>query len=220
MLTYLNLRPTLNLFQGVGLMWYKLTISRPELVTTRRDHNLFQTTHTSKVRNPTQAKKPNKLSPCPDISASGVTVSQQRLRHRIYPHLSLARPAAKCVQPAPPGLPGPQSFLFCVVRCCSWYSLESSQGRGPRMFFHSSKLTSFIFYRVGEKTPGDKGLNSGSHTIFTANQTVLKSVQDFSTLKKYYDRQQKPQTNIQKKKTQTIMSKPILGSFFCLLDVL
>lgn len=91
-------------------------------------------------------------------------MSQQRLRHRIYPHLSLARPAAKFVQPAPPGLPGPQSFLFCVVRCCSWYSLESSQGRGPRMFFHSSKLNSFIFYRVGEKNTRNKGLNSGSHT--------------------------------------------------------
>lgn len=39
---------------------------------------------------------------------------------------------------------GPQSVL---LRCCSWKSLESSQGRGPRMFFHSSKLISFIFCR-------------------------------------------------------------------------
>lgn len=37
--------------------------------------------------------------------------------------------------------------LLSRARCCSWYSFESSQGRGPRMFFHSSKFKSCNFCR-------------------------------------------------------------------------
>lgn len=47
-------------------------------------------------------------------------------------------------------------YLFCLLRCCSWYSLESSQGRGPRMFFHSSKFFSCNFCK--KKQNNRKGL--------------------------------------------------------------
>lgn len=41
----------------------------------------------------------------------------------------------------------PQCFMFCLELCCSWYSLESSQGRGPRMFFQVSRFNSLTFCR-------------------------------------------------------------------------
>jgi len=58
---------------------------------------------------------------------------------------------ARARSDAPPGLGGPQSVLFGLLRCSSWYSLESSQGRGPRMFFHSSRSTCCIFCREEKK---------------------------------------------------------------------
>lgn len=61
------------------------------------------------------------------------------------------------VQPAQPDVLQSQSLLLSFLRCCSWYSLESSQGRGPRMFFHSSKFISFSLCRA--KNPQEAELN-------------------------------------------------------------
>lgn len=57
-----------------------------------------------------------------------------------------AAAAAACLRSGLPGLSGAHSF-FCPLRCWSWYCLESSQGRGPRMFFQPSKSFSCIFCR-------------------------------------------------------------------------
>lgn len=109
--------------------------------------NLFQTKHKPKVQN-----KPNKLSPHPEVSVSASSATDSA-------HSLPVRPAAVCVRSALSSVPGTQASLFWLLRCCSWYSLESSQGRGPRMFFHSSKLVSFSFCRDGgikKKKPWDE----------------------------------------------------------------
>lgn len=123
--------------------------------------NSFQTKHQHKVQN-----QPNKLSPHPEVSASGVwaTDSAHRLRP---PWVSLS---------ALSSVAGPQACLFWVLRCCSWYSLESSQGRGPRMFFHSSKLVSFSFCR-------DEGIKKQKHE--TRFQLRKRSVDKTGSWREY-----------------------------------
>lgn len=72
--TSLNLRPTLKLSQGFGLMWRKLPTSSPEATTCSKQCTMSNT-----------SRDQTKPSPCPEVSESGVTGSQRRLRHRIHP---------------------------------------------------------------------------------------------------------------------------------------
>lgn len=140
--------------------------------------------HTSKVQHKPRPNKAESMSRSFRVWGNGVSAAPSPQN----PPTRLVRPAAAHIQSAPPGVPGPQSVLFCLARCCSWYSLESSQGRGPRTFFHSSKFNSFIFCRGGGgKKQQLKDAKKNSHPI----KQFLKSVQDFSTLQKYYEGKKK-----------------------------
>lgn len=116
---------------------------RPQLF--RRAH--FQSLKSNTSKDQTSCIRALELQRLRSSGLSGVFATDSVLSRLLCPAA-----VCVCVQSAPPGVPGPQSFLFCRERCCSWYSLESSQGRGPRMFFHSSKFASFNFCTEGKKT--------------------------------------------------------------------
>lgn len=171
--TSLNLRPTLNL----GLMWHKLTTSSPEATTFPK-----QCTHPKSNTSRDQTKP----SPCPEVSESGVAGSQRRLRHRIHPLVwsVLLQRASSRLRPA---------SLDLSPFCSAWRAAApDTPWSPPRAEAHGRYSTHPNSTPSSSAERGEGGNNSlrmlkNSHPI----KQFLKSVQDFSTLQKYYEGKKK-----------------------------
>lgn len=91
-------------------------------------------------------------------------------------HRTSPTPSVACFQS---GMP---QSLFYLLRCCSWYCLESSQGRGPRMFFHSSKFFSFSFCREKPKKTHNKWEMSSSRGTQPTGQLIAFTISAYLIL--------------------------------------